>query len=236
LVEQLRSETVKTVQRQMNILRRNGAEWSEYRYRITTRLALTAAEFTEWAKSTWAKIHSREHQEIDTEGALYMSYISRDFRLEEELLYELRQAVESENELFEALVRDFNDCALAGGGSWVIEGVISEDRIHNATYTVVKYINDIFPKLLNAQVDIKFVEKESINWGPVLVIQVAAGFIPGVGLIADLVIDACIEGTACIIEKKLKQDEYTAKITELISAEEQDLLYIINKPVYGGLR
>jgi hypothetical protein len=236
LVEQLRSETVNTAQRQMNILRRNSAEWAEYRYRLITRLALTAAEFKEWTKSTWAKIHSREYQEVNNEGAMYISCMIQDFRLYDELLYELRQAVESENEFFEALTRDFKDCALTGSGRWDVEGVTSEVRIHNAAYTVAKYINDVFPRLLNTQVEIKFLEKESMNWGPVLILQIAVGFIPGVGMLADLVFDVCIEGAACLVEKKLKQDEYTAKINELISVEEQNLLYIINKPVYGGLR
>jgi hypothetical protein len=236
LVEQLRSETIKTVHRQMDILRRNSGEWAEYRYKISTRVAFAVTELMEWGKSTWEDIHSGEYQKVDSEVAMYMSSMSRDFRLTEELLYELRQAVESENELFEALTGDFNDCALTGSGSWVIEGTASGDRIYKAAYTVAKYINDVFPRLLNTQVNVRFVEKESMNWGPVLVIQIATGFIPGVGLIADLVIDTCIEGAAYLIEKKLKQSEYTAKIAGLIGAEEQNLLYIINKPVYGGIK
>jgi hypothetical protein len=236
LVEQLRSQTVKTVQRQMNILRNNAAEWVETRYGITTRLALTTAEFTDWVKSTWAKMHSKEYQKVDAEGVMYLNYMIRDFRLDEELLYELSRAVESDNELFEALMRDFNNCALTGSGRWIVEGVTSEDRIYNAARTVAKYINDVFPMLLNTHVDIKFIEKESINWGPVLAIQIGVGLIPGVGLAADLVIDTCIEVAACFIEKELKQEEYMAKIVELINTEEQDLLYIINKPVYGGIK
>jgi hypothetical protein len=62
----------------------------------------------------------------------------------------------------------------------------------------------------------------------VVTLQVGTGFIPGVGILVDLFIDVLIEGAACFVEKKLKQDEYTAKINKSISAEERKLLNIMS--------
>jgi hypothetical protein len=234
MVGQINRETVKAVTRQMDIFRKNGAAWSEFRYKIPVRLSLGAAEFAETVKGAWAKIRSNEYEKKDAEDAMYLSYLFRDYRLDEDLRHELDRAVTSDQELLEALVRDFNDCALMDGGVCFIEGVTSDEKILAAALAVPNYLNDVFPELLNTGVNVRFVEKESMNWGPVLAIQIATGFIPGVGLAADLIIDTCIDVAACLIEQGLKQDEYTAKIAEMIDTEERKLLFILNKPIYGG--
>jgi hypothetical protein len=236
MVRQINRETVKAVTRQTDLFRKNGTEWSELRYKIPTRLGLGAAGIAENVKLAWAKMRSSEYEKKDVEGAMYLSYLFRDYRLDEDLRYELDRAVTSDQELFEALVRDFNDCALTDGGVCFIEGVTSGEKILNAALAVPHYINDVFPALLNTGVNVRFVEKESVNWAPVLAIQIAAGCIPGVGLAADLIIDTCIDAASCLIEQKLKQDEYAEKIAGMINAEEQKLLFIINKPIYGGSR
>jgi hypothetical protein len=231
---QLNVETKKTVNRQMDRFLKNGADWAEFRYKILTGLSLKAAEFVEAARGFF----SRDYQKKDVEGAWYMSYMSRDFQLEKELLQDLEWAVQWDKELFNALLGDFNDCVLKDGGAYTFTGDTSREKIRDAALAVPDYINKVFPELLNTGVNVRFVEKDEMDglWGPVLGIEIAVGCIPGVGLVADLVIDTCIEVAAALVEKNLKQDEYAAKIAEMVNGERQKLLFIVNKPIYGGSR
>jgi len=158
----------------------------------------------------------------------------RDFNLEEALVKDLYWIQKTQEDMHSALINDFIDCSLGNNTNYQITGAADPEKIINSNRIAIEYIKDVFPSLLDTKINIKFVETDSMEelWGPVLILEVGIGFIPGVGLAADVVISICMDITACLLEKGLKKEEYAAKIAEIITVEEQKLLQNINR--YGG--
>jgi hypothetical protein len=234
MIELFNGEIEHTIKQEMDILRRNGADWSKFRYEIGNRIGLTMANLAETGKSVWAKIRSKEYQKKNLETGLYCYYMMRDFNLEEKLVKDLYWAQKTQEDAYNALVNDFIDCSLGNDGNCLITGLVDMEKIMNSNKMAIEYINDVFPLLLNTETNVRFVEKDSVEnlWGPVIMLEILVGFIPGVGLAADMLIGVCIDTTACLIEKGLKQEEYAARIAEIVTIEEQKLLQTINR--YGG--
>jgi len=231
MVEIFNNKTRQTITDEMNILRRNGAEWAKVRYEISTRIGLTLANLAEIGKSAWAKITSKEYQKKNREIELYCSYMLRDFNLEEKLVQDLYWTQKTQEDMYKAIINDFIDCSLGNGNNYQITGAADPEKIISSNMMAIEYITDVFPLLLNTKTNVKFVETDSMEelWGPVLMLEIGIGFIPGVGLAADLLINICMDITACLLEKGLKKDEYAAKISEIISIEERKLLQNINR-------
>jgi len=236
MVETYNNEIRRTIQKEMDILRRNGAEYAKVRYELGTRIGLSLSELAEMGKSLWAKIRSREYQKKNPEAELYCSYILRDFNLEEELVQELYWIQKTTEDMYNALINDFIGCSLENNANYLITGAADPEKIINSNRMAIEYIKDVFQSLFNSKINVKFVKTDSMEelWGPVLVLEVGIGFIPGIGLLADAFINVCMDITACLVEKGLKKDEYAAKIVEIINIEERKLLQHINR--YGGYK
>jgi hypothetical protein len=225
-----------TIRQEMDILRRNGVDWSRFRYELSTRLGLTLAELTETGKSLWAKLGSREYQKRNPETELFFHYMLRDFNLEEKLVNDLYWTQKTQEDFYNALIEDFINCSLGSDTNCLITGVVDMEKIANSNRMALEYITDVFPLLLNTEINIKFVEIDSMDelWGPVMMLEIGIGFIPVIGLAADIVIDICIDIFAGLVEKHLKQEEYAARIAEIVTTEERKFLQIINR--YGGYK
>jgi len=229
LVGNINNKVGQTIKYEMDILRRNGIEYANYRYKIGTRIGLTLSEF----KETFKNFFLSDYQKRNPEAEAYFSYMQRDFDLKEQLVQDLYWAQKQQEYLNTALINEFMACSL-GNGDYPVTGAADPAKIINSNKMVMDYIKDVFSLLLNTQANIRFVKTESMEeiWGPAFALSIGIGLIPGVGLMADILIGIGIDIASCLLEKNLKKDDYAATIVQLVTYEEQKLLQNINR--YGG--